>query len=141
MTMTHTAADEGAIRLIEDRFNAAWNRHHPTDMAESLVDDAQFVTVNGVWTKSRADFQRLMEQLHGGPFKTSQRETFESDIRFLSPEIAIVVSQFRISNDVTEQGQAITREGVGIRVVHKRHGNWQTVAVQNTDVANRRTLK
>ena len=40
-------SDEGAIRELEHRFNAAWDRHDPDGMAESLADDAQFITVNG----------------------------------------------------------------------------------------------
>ena len=47
--MTAGADDETAIRQIETRFNEAWNRHDPDGMAETLTDDGQFVTVNGVW--------------------------------------------------------------------------------------------
>jgi hypothetical protein len=50
-----TKADEDAIRDIELRFNEAWGRHDADGMVESLADDAQFVTVNGAWTKTRAD--------------------------------------------------------------------------------------
>ena len=38
-------ADEDAIKEIERRFNEAWGRHDPDGMVESLVDDAQFITV------------------------------------------------------------------------------------------------
>ena len=54
-------ADEDAIREIELRFNEAWGRHD-ADMVESLADDAQFVTVNGAWTKTRADYLNLMQR-------------------------------------------------------------------------------
>lgn len=107
-------------------------------MVESLAEDAQFITVNGVWVKGRAAFLNLMERLHAGPFKNSQRETFASEIRFLAPDVAMVHSRFRVSGDVIEDGRAITREGVGIRMVRKLDGHWRTVAVQNTDVVNRR---
>src|SRR5229473_1005897 len=60
-----TKADEDAIREIELRFNEAWGRHDADGMVESLVDDAQFVTVNGAWSKTRADFGDLMRRLHG----------------------------------------------------------------------------
>ena len=50
-----TTTDEDAIREIELQFNEAWGRHNADDMVASLSDDAQFVTVNGAWTKSRAD--------------------------------------------------------------------------------------
>ena len=86
------AAAEDEIRQIETRFNDAWNRHHAADMVESLTEDGQFVTVNGVWMKSRAEFQRLMERLHGasGPFRISTRETLELQIKLLAPDVAMV---------------------------------------------------
>jgi uncharacterized protein (TIGR02246 family) len=142
--MTHPGEavmdDEGAIRRIEDRFNDAWNRHDPAGMVEALAEDGQFVTVNGVWMKNRAEFQGLMERLHGasGPFKTSRRETLEFHLRFLAPDVAMVHSRFRVSGDLAEDGKAGSREGIGIRVVRKQDGRWQTVAVQNTDILNRR---
>ena len=66
-----TKEDEDAIREIELRFNQAWGQHDPDAMVESLVDDAQFVTVNGAWTKTRDGFRDLMRRLHGanGPFR------------------------------------------------------------------------
>jgi uncharacterized protein (TIGR02246 family) len=57
--------DEDAIRETEARFNEAWGRHDPGGMVESLTDDAQFVTVNGAWTKTRAEYLDLMQRLHG----------------------------------------------------------------------------
>ena len=134
------ANDETAIRQIETRFNDAWNGHDADGMVESLTDDGQFVTVNGVWMTSRAEFLGLMRRLHGagGPFRTSSRQTLEMQVRILSPDVAMVHSRFRVSGDVEEDGKAVAREGVGIRVVRKLDGRWRTVAVQNTDIKNRR---
>jgi uncharacterized protein (TIGR02246 family) len=134
------ADDEAAIRRIEMRFNDAWNRHDPDGMAESVADDGQFVTVNGVWMKTHAEFLGLMQRLHGagGPFRTSSRETLEMQIRPLAPDVAMVHSHFRVSGDIEEDGRAVVREGIGIRVVQKLDGRWRTVAVQNADIKNRR---
>ena len=60
-----TKADEDAIREIELRFNEAWGRHDADGMVKSLTDDAQFVTVNGAWTKTRVAYLDLMQRLHG----------------------------------------------------------------------------
>jgi uncharacterized protein (TIGR02246 family) len=129
-------AEEEAVLQIETRFNAAWNSHDPDGMVESLTDDGQFVTVNGVWMKTKPEFLDLMRRLHGanGPFRTSSRETLEMHVRFLSDESAMVHSRFRVTGDVEEDGKAVVREGVGIRVVRKIGGRWFTAAVQNTDV-------
>jgi uncharacterized protein (TIGR02246 family) len=139
--MSDLAVENEAIRQIEARFNDAWNRHDPDGMVESLTDDGQFVTVNGVWMTNRGEFLKLMQKLHGagGPFRTSHRETLEMHVRMLGPDAAMVQSRFRVSGDVEEDGKSVAREGVGIRVVRKLDGAWRTVAVQNTDIKNRRT--
>jgi uncharacterized protein (TIGR02246 family) len=125
-------ADEDAIRDIELRFNEAWGRHDADSMVESLADEAQFVTVNGAWTKTRADYLDLMRRLHGptGPFRASTRETPIMHIRFLAEDVAMMHSQFHIYGDIDEP----VRTGIGIRVVRRMDGRWRTVAVQNTDV-------
>ena len=89
-----TKSDEDAIRDIELKFNEAWGRHDPDGMIESLVDDAQFVTVNGAWTKTREGFRDLMQRLHGatGPFRASTRETPEMHVRFVGPDVAVMAA-------------------------------------------------
>jgi uncharacterized protein (TIGR02246 family) len=127
-----TKADEDAIREIELRFNEAWDRHDAEGMVKSLADDAQFVTVNGAWTKTRADYLDLMQRLHGanGPFRLSTRETPEMHVRFLAPDVAMMHSRFHIHGDTEEP----ERTGIGTRVVRKIDRRWWTVSVQNTDV-------
>src|SRR5262249_53329470 len=127
-----TKADEDAIREIELRFNQAWGRHDPDAMVESLLDDAQFVTVNGAWTKTRADFRDLMRRLHGPnePFRSSTRETPEMHVRFLAPDVAVLHSRVPTYRDIEES----ERTSIGTRVVRKLDGRWRTVAVQNTDL-------
>src|SRR5262249_2494921 len=127
-----TKADEDAIREIELRFNEAWGRHDADAMVESLADDAQFVTVNGAWTKTRADYLNLMQRLHGssGPFRESSRGTPIIHGRFLAPDVAMMHAQCHVHGDIDET----ERSGIGTRVVRKINGKWRTVAVQNTDV-------
>jgi uncharacterized protein (TIGR02246 family) len=130
-------SDEDLIRELENHFNAAWDRHDPEGMAESLADDAQFITVNGAWTRTRDGFRDLMARLHGatGPFRTSTRRTPEMNVTFLAPDIAILHSRFWIDGEVLHDDLSqASRESVGTRVVRKIDGRWRVVATQNTDV-------
>src|SRR5262245_54022178 len=126
-----TKTDEDAIREIEKRFNEAWGRHDPDGMIESLVDDAQFVTVNGAWTSTRAGFRELMQRLHSpnDTCRASTRDTPEMQVRILAPDIAVAHTRFNIYGAVDEA----ERTSIGMRVVRKIDGQWRTVAVQNTD--------
>ncbi len=131
------SSDESAIRDLEHRFNAAWNAHDPDAIAESLSDDAQFITVNGAWTTSRDGFRDLMARLHGpsGPFALSTRRSPEMQVRFLAPDIAILHTRFWIKGEVLHDALSQQdRESVGTRVVRKIDGRWRIVATQNTDV-------
>jgi uncharacterized protein (TIGR02246 family) len=130
-------SDEATIRELENRFNAAWNAHDPDAIAESLADDAQFITVNGAWTTSRQGFRDLMQRLHGptGPFRSSTRRSPEMHVTFLSPDIAILHTRFWIKGEVMHDALSQEdRESVGTRVLRKTGGRWQVVATQNTDV-------
>jgi uncharacterized protein (TIGR02246 family) len=130
-------SDEDLIRDLEHRFNAAWDAHDPDGIAESLADDAQFITVNGAWTTTRQGFRDLMARLHGptGPFRTSTRRTPEMQVRFLAPDIAILHSRFFIDGEVQHDALSQpSRESVGTRVLRKIDGRWRVVATQNTDV-------
>lgn len=136
-----SSSDEDQIRELEHRFNAAWDAHDPESLAESLADDAQFITVNGAWTTTREGFRDLMARLHGatGPFRASTRRTPEMIVTFLAPDIAIMHSRFWIDGEVLhdELSQA-SRESVGTRVLRKSGGRWRIVATQNTDVRHGR---
>src|SRR6516162_1390127 len=92
----------------------------------------QFVTVNGAWTKTRADFRDLMRRLHGpnGPFRASTRETPEMHVRFLAPDVAVMHSRFHIYGDIDES----ERTSIGTRVVRKVDGPWRSAAVEKTDL-------
>ena len=132
-----TPSDEDLIREIEHRFNAAWNAHDPDAIAESLADDAQFITVNGAWTTSRQGFRDLMARLHGpsGPFRSSTRRSPEMQVTFLTPDIAILHTRFWIKGEVMHDALSQEdRESVGTRVLRKIDGRWRVVATQNTDV-------
>ena len=130
-------SDEDAIRELEHRFNEAWNAHDAVAIAESLVDDGQFITVNGAWSTSREGFSKRMAHLFGptGPFRSSTRRTPEMHVRFLTPDIAILHSRFWIDGEVMEDKLCQeSRECVGTRVVRKIEGRWRVLATQNTDV-------
>jgi uncharacterized protein (TIGR02246 family) len=131
------SSDENQIRELENHFNAAWDAHDPNGMAESLTDDAQFITVNGAWTTTRDGFRDLMARLHGetGPFRSSTRRTPEMSVTFLAPDIAMLHSRFWIDGEVLhDEHRQPSRESVGTRVVRKIDGRWRIVATQNTDV-------
>ena len=64
-----------------------------------------------------------------GPFRPSTRETPETHVRFLAPDVAMMHMRFHIYGDIDES----ERTSVGIRLVRKIDGRWG-------DPPQRRTL-
>ena len=85
--------------------------------------------------KNRAAFERLMVATHQGiVFKDSTRTTVETDVKFLTPDIAVVHARWKISGDKNLDGTTREpRNGVMTRVVAKRDGRWVIVAAHNTN--------
>ena len=96
-------SDEDAIRALEHRFNEAWNAHDPEGLAESLADDAQFITVNGAWTTSRAGLPRpdgAAARRRTARSARARARSPEMQVRFLAPDIAILHTRFWIDGEV-----------------------------------------
>ena len=83
------AADEAAIRDIQARWDDAWNRHDIQALSALVADDVRFVNVAGLVLKSRAEFQQLQTRTHAMMFKDSVRTVTATQIKFITPEIAI----------------------------------------------------
>ena len=84
------ATDEKAIREIETRWESAWNHHDVAGMAATYAPDADAINLAGEWFQGRDAFQKSLEELHSGKTQGSVWRTERTEIKFLTPEIAIV---------------------------------------------------
>jgi uncharacterized protein (TIGR02246 family) len=103
-------------------------------MASLFAPKAGVVNLAGEWFKGREAFQRSLESLHSGKVKESVWQTQEIDIKFLTPEIAIVHVRFSSHGDRNPDGSPMPpRRGIFTRVEVKRGGHWAIVASQATN--------
>jgi uncharacterized protein (TIGR02246 family) len=129
--------DEEAIRLIEQMWDAAWNRHDAKALAALLSEDVDFVNVTGAWFKGRSEFEERMHKTHQGAFKTSKRTTLDTSVKFLTPEIAIVHARWEMSGLGNADGTLRQPwRGIITRVVRKMDDTWIVVAAHNVDEAD-----
>ena len=129
------SADEAAIRDIQARWDDAWNRHDVQALSALVADDVRFVNVAGVVLQSRAEFQQLQTRTHAMMFKESVRTVTGTQIKFITPEVAIAHVSWGMRGDKNADGTARQpRNGVMMQVLVKRDGKWMVVAAQNTNV-------
>jgi len=135
-----TAADEKAIRNVEARWQEAWNRHDIAAMAATYAPDSDAINLAGEWFKGRDAFEKSLEELHSGKTKGSVWQTEQTNVKFLTPEIAIVHVYVNSHGDLNPDGTPMApRRVILTRVEVKRQGQWLIVASQATNIVPRAT--
>ena len=135
-----TAAEEKTIRDVEVRWEEAWNHHDIAAMAATYAPDSDAVNLAGEWFKGRNAFERSLEELHSGKTKGSVWQTEQTNVKFLTPEIAIVHVYVNSHGDLNPDGTPMApRRVILTRVEVKRQGRWLIVASQATNIVPRAT--
>jgi uncharacterized protein (TIGR02246 family) len=127
--------DEDEIRRIQTRWDDAWNRHDTKALSSLVAEDVRFVNVAGNVLNGREEFEKLQTRTHATQFKDSVRTVTGTEIKFLTPDIAVAHIKWGMRGDRDADGTARPpRDGVMMQVLVKRGGAWTIVAVQNTNV-------
>ena len=104
-------------------------------MSSLVAEDVRFVNVAGVVLTGCGEFEALQTRTHAMQFKESVRTVTGTDIKFLTPDIAVAHVRWGMRGDKDPDGTPRRpRKGVMMQVLMKRDGKWAVVAAQNTDV-------
>ena len=125
-------ADEQAIRQRFANSDVAWNHHdaHQITNPQTAITDADYINLTGGWTKGREPFVEVMSKLQAGPFHDITRHTVVEKIRFVRPDVAVVITR-----NVDRHGDAPPSESRSTYVLSKEGGHWLLNSFQNTQIA------
>jgi uncharacterized protein (TIGR02246 family) len=133
----HAAAangDESAVKKLFDDFRDAFNRHDAKAVAAYCSDDVDYIVVNGEDVKGRSEVEGHMTPLYNGRLKAVKREATVRSVRFVRPDVAIVIGDFQNSGAMTPSGDpAPAAKGIYDWVVSKHAGKW-TIDVWHEEV-------
>lgn len=130
-----TQDEENEIRQVESRWQDAWNRHDMDALAGLFTKDADFVQVNGRRWVGTEEIRKNHAAVHAMMFKESTWKNIDTDIRFLSPSIAIVHTTWSLSGDKNPDGSPRQpRDGIFTQVFQKLDGKWLIAASHNTNI-------
>jgi uncharacterized protein (TIGR02246 family) len=118
------ASDERAIRQIFADFNAALNRHDAQAMASMCTEDADYLVIPGNDLVGRVAIEQYLRPLFNGILKSLTREASVQKIRFLRPDVAVLIGDYRTSGVVTANGPAPPSKGLYDWVLTKQDGRW-----------------
>ena len=131
--MTTTAMTE--VRRVVNAFAETWNRHDMKAFAQLFAADAEFVNVVGLWWKGRTEIQQAHEATHATIFKNSRLRIIETTVRFVSPQLAIARSRWRLEGHGTPDGTPLpARNGIFVNILVPDGDDWTIIDTQNTDI-------
>jgi uncharacterized protein (TIGR02246 family) len=128
-----TAADESAIRKYVENFDAAWNRHDAVGLFGKRAREMDRINAFGGWIRDPEADERVMSRLFAGPFGQNKRKTTAERIRFVTPDVALVVVHV-----ITNAGPSgVKAPSLGDRSLHvlvKHNGEWELTGFANVPI-------
>jgi uncharacterized protein (TIGR02246 family) len=127
---TLSGTDRQAVLDALKRVYEAWGANDAEAFVAGYLDDASVVQP-GVYTKDREEIRTTMAAGFAGPLQGSRAFDNPRDIRFLTDETAIVVSE----GGIVFPGQDVVPSEALVRatwVLAKRDGNWFVAAYHNS---------
>jgi uncharacterized protein (TIGR02246 family) len=127
-------ADAAAIRALVDQAVRAWGKGDGAAYAAVFDDDADYVTFGGMHLKGRGAIAKQHQQLFDTALKGTRLQLRITNLRFLTPNVALTHAVGGILDEPGQTEVAPTRNSLQILVWRKRDGAWRCAALQVTRI-------
>ena len=121
---------DAQVRKLQTDFAAAWKTHDAKAVAGYWSPDGDCITPDGkTWTG-----REQVEGFFAEAFKTMLKDTtftpMVTNVRWLSPSIAVVDCSYTVENERDAAGNPLTERGLYTSVVMRKSGRWWLVSVR-----------
>jgi uncharacterized protein (TIGR02246 family) len=123
-------ADKDAIRELIDRQIRCWAAGDAQGYASVFASDADYITFLGSHYKGRAAIAASYGPLFNKVLKGSRLDLQITQLRFLTPDVAIIHAKGAVLKRKRRRGRRSIRVNTTIAV--RTDGRWQLAASQNT---------
>lgn len=129
---TKRGKDEAAIKANLEQIKTGWNMKSGEALARPFTEDADFVVINGMHLKTRAEIAAQHQRLFDTIFKDVELVEYAVEqIRFLRSDVALVHAIGR-RTDTADKTKTVT--GRISLVMLKNKGQWQITSFHNTQI-------
>ena len=131
-----TTSTESALHELFNRLEHTWNAGDATAYGECFTPDCDYITFEGGHLQGRNENAKAHQQLFNTFLKGSKLEGRIKDIRFLTPDVAVLhaIGNVRLR---WQSRPALGRESIQTYVAVKRNGIWQFAAFHNSRILQR----
>jgi uncharacterized protein (TIGR02246 family) len=129
------ASEDKRVRQAVEAFYAAFNAHGFDRAKDYTTEDWYHINPLGGWTRGREAVLKELQEVHSTFLKGVSDTIEEMNVRFATPDVAVVTVTSQMSTFTTPDG--VTHENekhIRTFVVVKRSNRWLIMQDQNTTV-------
>ena len=130
----YTNDDEGAVRDVLAEYEVSWNGHDMADFGRLFTEDCDYVDIDGVHWKGAREIVQRHTELFQKKSKTAVRKLTGVEVRFSTPDVALVDARWDVTNSSRPTGKAVpVLKETTKMVMTKTNGKWLITSLQNTE--------
>ena len=125
---------EGAVRNVLAEYDVSWNDHDMDAFGRLFTEDCDYVNIAGVhWKGAQEIVQRHAELFHNR-LKTAVRKLTGVEVRFSTPDVALVHATWDVTGSNRPAGGAVpVLKEITTMVMVKSNGKWLITTFQTTE--------
>ena len=126
--------DESAVRDVLAEYTVAWNRHDTAAFGRLFTENCDYVNVAGVHWKGVQEIVQRQAELFQNRLKTAVRTLTGVEVRFQTPDVALVHATWDVTGRSRPTGEAVpVLKVITTMTMVKTNGKWLITAFQNTE--------
>ena len=126
--------DESAVRNVLAEYTVSWNRHDTAAVIRLFTENCDYVNIAGIHWKGVQEIVQQHAELFQNRLKTAVRTLTGAEVRFSTPDVALVHATWDVTGSSRPTGQAIpVLKEITTMVMVKTDGKWLITAFQDTE--------
>ena len=126
--------DETAVRNVLAEYTVSWNRHDMAAFGRLFTENCDYVNVAGVHWKGVQEIVQRHAELFQNRLKTAVRTLTGAEVRFSTPDVALVHATWDVTGWSGPRGEAVpVLKEITTMMMVKTDGKWLITAFQDTE--------
>jgi len=126
--------DESAVRNVLAEYEVSWTGHDAAAFGRLFTEDCDYVDIAGVQWKGAQQIVQRHTELFQKKLKTAARKLTGVEVRFSTPDVALVHATWDVTGSSRPTGEAVpVLKEITTMVMVKTNGKWLITSFQNTE--------
>ena len=122
------------MRNVLAEYEVSWNGHDTAALGRLFTEDCDYVNIDGVHWKGVQEIVQRHRELFQKRLKTAVRKLTGVEVRFSTPDVALVDATWDVTGSSRPTGKAVpVLKEITTMAMAKTNGKWLITSFQNTE--------